>query len=87
LTRKIRNKTKNEVVGLAFVAIDTTLQQQALHAQKVFNYLMKTNNKVIIDQYSMDLMKMYEPEKLQNVLERFILVKHAEGCWVYTPKN
>jgi len=55
--------------------------------QKVFNYLMKTNNKVIIDQYSMDLMKMYEPEKLQNVLERFILVKHAEGCWVYTPKN
>lgn len=53
--------------------------------QKVFNYLLATDNKVIIDEYSMGLMEKYEHEKINNVLTRFQLIKEVDGYRVYTP--
>jgi len=55
--------------------------------QKVFNYLLKTENKVIIDKYSMDLMLKYEPDKISNVLTRFKLKNEVDGYWVYIPDS
>lgn len=52
--------------------------------RRVFHYLSETKNKVIIDNASLYYLQTYEPENLNTVLKRFVLLQQLEGYRVYS---